>query len=299
MTDSADDLDFSHLPPVSARLANTVGRPRILAAACVVVLAGLGWLYLGVMVRRMPPDEIGALGPWLAAAICRPTLGAATPPGMASATGDLAALALVLLMWCAMVLAMMLPSAGPMILTYAQIADTAARKAERVVSPLVLAAGYLAVWLGFALLATVLQGALTAVGLIDPATASVSGLFSGAVFLGAGLYQFSALKRACLTACQRPFPFFFTHWTAVPGKLFRLGLRQGLYCLGCCWAMMLVMFAVGVMNVMWMAGLALVMTIEKIVVTTRFARIVGVILVTVGMVFVVTSVLAHWPGRVG
>lgn len=299
MTDSADDLDFSHLPPVSARLAITVGRPRILAAACVVVLAGLGWLYLGVMVWAMPREDIAALGPWLAAAICRSTLGAATQPGMGFATWDLVAFTLVLLMWCAMVLAMMLPSAGPMILTYAQIADTAARMGERVVSPLVLAAGYLAVWLGFALLATVLQGALTAAGLIDPAMASVSGLFSGAVFLGAGLYQFSALKHACLTACQRPFPFFFTHWTTLPGKLFWLGTRQGLYCLGCCWAMMLVMFAVGVMNVMWMAGLALVMTIEKIVVTTRFSRIIGAILVAVGMLFVVTSVLAHWPVRAG
>jgi predicted metal-binding membrane protein len=295
MTDSADDLDFSHLPPVSARLANTVGRPRILAGACVVVLAGLGWLYLGVMVWAMPQGDIGALGPWLATAICRPTLGTATLPGMASGTWDLAASALVLLMWCAMVLAMMLPSAGPMILTYAQIADTAARKAE----PVVLAAGYLAVWLGFALVATVLQGALAAAGVVDPAMSSVSGLFSGAVLLGAGLYQFSPLKHACLTACQRPFPFFFAHWTTLPGKLFRLGLRQGLYCLGCCWAMMLVMFAVGLMNVAWMAGLALVMTVEKITITTRFSRIIGAILVTVGMVFVVTSVLAHWPVRAG
>ena len=75
-----------------------------------------------------------------------------------------------------------------------------------------------------------------------------------------------------MTQCQRPFPFFFANWTAEPRGVFRLGLRQGLYCLGCCWAMMLLMFAVGVMNVVWMAALGIVMTIEKLGTTTRFSR---------------------------
>ena len=94
--------------------------------------------------------------------------------------------------------------------------------------------------------------------------ASASGLFSGAIFIGAGVYQFSALKHACLTQCQQPFPFFFANWATTPRGVFRLGVKQGLYCLGCCWAMMLVMFAVGVMNVIWMAALGIVMTFEKI-----------------------------------
>src|SRR5674536_190050 len=88
--------------------------------------------------------------------------------------------------------------------------------------------------------------------------------FSGAIFIGAGVYQFSALKHACLTQCQSPFPFFFANWANTPRGVFRLGVKQGLYCLGCCWAMMLVMFAVGVMNVIWMAALGMVMTFEKI-----------------------------------
>ena len=98
--------------------------------------------------------------------------------------------------------------------------------------------------------------------------AAAGALFSGALFVGAGLYQFSALKHACLTLCQRPFPFFFANWTTEPRGVFRLGLRQGLYCLGCCWAMMLVMFAVGAMNVVWMAALGIVMTVEKMTATT-------------------------------
>ena len=105
-----------------------------------------------------------------------------------------------------MTLAMMLPSAAPMILTYAEIADTAARKGERIVSPFVLAAGYMLVWLGFAAAATLAQFAFTRAALLDTGMQSASGLFSGAIFIGAGVYQFSALKHACLTQCQKPVP---------------------------------------------------------------------------------------------
>ena len=107
-----------------------------------------------------------------------------------------------------MVLAMMLPTAGPMILTYAEIADTAARKRETVVSPIVLTAGYVAVWLGFALAAAVLQTSLPQAALLGPTMRAASPWFAGAIFLFAGGYQFSSLKHACLTRCQRPFPFF-------------------------------------------------------------------------------------------
>ena len=110
-----------------------------------------------------------------------------------------------------------------------------------------------------------------------------SALFSGAIFIGAGLYQFTSLKHACLTQCQRPFPFFFAHWQTTPRGVFRLGLQQGLYCLGCCWAMMLVMFAVGVMNVVWMAALGIVMTVEKMLSGPRFSQAVGVALIAIGV----------------
>ena len=143
-------------------------------------------------------------------------------------------------------------------------------KREPVVSPLVLTAGYVAVWLGFALVAASLQFALARAGLLDGG--SVGRLVGGTIFLGAGLYQFSALKQACLTLCQRPFPFFFSNWTTERSGVFRLGLRQGLLCLGCCWAMMLLMFAVGAMNVVWMAALGVLMTIEKLTTTRAVQR---------------------------
>jgi predicted metal-binding membrane protein len=192
-------------------------------------------------------------------------------------------------MWMAMTLAMMLPTAGPMILTYAEIADTAARKREPVVSPLVLTAGYVAVWLGFAMFAACLQWVVGRAGLLDGG--SVGRLAGGVLVVGAGLYQFSSLKQACLTQCQRPFPFFFANWTTEPSGVLWLGLRQGMLCLGCCWAMMALMFALGAMNVVWMAALGVVMTIEKLSTTVRFSQTVGVTFVAIGFVLVVLSVV--------
>ncbi len=213
-------------------------------------------------------------------ALCRPSFGASSP--------DAAQAGLLFAMWCAMALAMMLPTAGPMILTYADIAETAAQKGEPAASPLVLTAGYVVVWLGAAAALAALQILFARLSLLDPAMASASPLFSGAAFIGAGLYQFSALKHACVTQCQQPFPFFFANWTAEPRGVFRLGVRQGLYCLGCCWAMMLLMFAVGVMNVVWMAALGNRDDDRETRIPRRASRArSGVVFILVGAVFVV------------
>jgi predicted metal-binding membrane protein len=321
VTRKAEHCDFAHLGTIDARIGSAFARPRVVAGACIVVLAVLGWLYLAVMVAGMAvegragdlgpgmalfdliarPYELDTLGRALFDALCRPVFGSVRTHFGMPASGTWAALdvVLALAMWCAMGLAMMLPTAGPMIFCYAQIADTAACKGERVVSPVLLAAGYVTVWFGFALIATAVQFVCARVALLDPAMASASTLFSGAIFLAAGLYQFSALKHACVTRCQRPFPFFFANWSDRAAGVFRLGLRQGLYCLGCCFAMMLVMFAVGVMNVVWMAALAAIMTTEKLATTTRFSRAVGLAFLLTGMAFIASAVIGHWPVHSG
>jgi predicted metal-binding membrane protein len=311
MAQASDDRTLSHLPPAAARVGHALARPKFVAVACLVVLVALGWLYLALMVAGMVGmGEAGALGPgmgafdWIARllgmgdfgrsvleALCRPAF------GTHGHGGGLADAALVLTMWIAMALAMMLPTAAPMIVAYSEIADTAARKGEAAVSPLVLTAGYLAIWFSFSLIATALQVALTRAALLDPAMASASPLFSGAIFLAAAAYQFSALKVACVTRCQRPFPFFLANWSNSAREVFRLGVRQGLYCVGCCWALMAVMFAVGLMNVVWMAALGIVMAGEKIATTTRFSRAIGVVLGLIGIAMIATSVAAQWPIR--
>jgi len=272
VTDLAHQSALPHLSAAERQLSTALARPKRIAIACIVALTALGWLTLGLMAAGFGDASLA----WQALCRLNPSAG-------------WNGLSLAAAMWAAMVLAMMLPTAGPMILTYAEIADTAARKREPAVSPLVLTAGYVAVWLGFALFAASLQFASARAGLLD--AGNLGRMFAGTIFLGAGLYQFSALKQACLTLCQRPFPFFFSNWTAEPAGVLRLGLRQGMYCLGCCWATMLLMFAVGAMNIVWMAALGVVMTIEKMTTTARFSQAVGVALIAAGFGMVVMSVL--------
>ena len=261
---------LTHLSAAETRLSELLARPKRIALGCIVVITGFGWFALALMIS-------GRSSGWdLWQSLCQ--------PAQAATFGSLA---VIFPMWAAMTLAMMLPTAGPMILSYAEIADTAARKREPVVSPLVLTTGYVAVWLGFAFAAATVQWLLSRAGWLDGGP--VDRLAGGAIFVVAGLYQFSALKQSCLTQCQRPFPFFFSNWTEARGGVFRLGLRQGLYCLGCCWAMMLVMFAVGTMNVVWMAALGVLMTIEKLSTTARFCQAAGVAFVAIGSVMVLWS----------
>jgi predicted metal-binding membrane protein len=277
VTDLASER-LAHLTPSAARLGAVFARPRVIAALCVVSLAGLGWVYLG-LVAGSAIARGGDLFD-LIRALCGPLGSFGMPAANPWGATDLA---LVFAMWAAMSLAMMLPSAAPMILTYAEIADTAVRKRAPVVTPFALASGYATVWLSFAFAAALLQALLTHAALIDAAMLPVSRPLSGALFVLAGAYQFSSLKQSCLRACQRPFPFFFANWKTTAFGVFGLGVRQGMHCLGCCWAMMLLMFAVGVMNVAWMAALAIVMTIEKMTVSKRFSRALGVALIGIGL----------------
>jgi predicted metal-binding membrane protein len=180
-------------------------------------------------------------------------------------------------------------------LTYADLAETAARKGEPAASPIVLAAGYIAVWFAAAVALAALQAVLARFGLLDNLISVASPLFAGALFLLAGVYQFSALKHACVTQCQHPFRFFFANWTADPRGVFRLGLRQGRYCLGCCWAMMLLMFAIGVMSVFWMAMLGAIMASEKVAATTRFSKVLGALFCLIGFAIVVSAMIERWP----
>jgi predicted metal-binding membrane protein len=274
---------FEHLPPGAAGLGRVFSRPKVVAGLCVIVLAGLGWFYLALLFAGTATGRLGFLQ-----ALCGPLQdGSLTVRGVA----------IVASMWCAMTLAMMLPSAAPMILTYTEIADTAARKAEHIISPFVLTAGYATIWIGFSFAATLMQIIVMRAGLLDAGMTSTSGLFSGAILVLAGVYQFSALKHACLTHCRQPFPFFFTNWSTTRAGVLKLGLKQGLYCLGCCWAMMLVMFAAGVMNIVWMAALGVVMTTEKMLTGRRFTYGVGVVLMALGTAVVLATLASQWPMR--
>lgn len=163
------------------------------------------------------------------------------------------------MLWHAMTLAMMLPVATPMISAYLDIAEAARSKGLSVVAAPYLAAGYCAIWLAFSSAATALQLLIYQ----SPRALLANRSIAAAVLLIAGAYQFAPLKHACLKKCRAPMPYFLARWSQHRGDVFRMGLEQGLLCLGCCFALMLLMMAAGVMNVMWMAGLSALVLLEK------------------------------------
>lgn len=171
---------------------------------------------------------------------------------------------LVFVMWAVMMLAMMLPSAAPMVLLFAAISRRRTARGGPYVPTALFVFGYVVVWTAFALTATGLQWALEIAMILSPAMASMNPRFGGVVLLAAGLYQLTPLKHACLRQCRSPLGFVMQHWREGRGGAFRMGLTHGLYCLGCCWAVMVLLFVVGIMNLLWIAGIAAFVLAEKV-----------------------------------
>ena len=274
-----DPLDgrFDQLDGSGRLIARLARRPVWPVLAMVLLTAGLAWWFVLAMAGSMVAVEgtPRSLGPGMslisrylpvepgsfAATIADLCLSA--DRGLLLSSGSFWPLGIALLiMWFAMSAAMMLPTAAPMIRTYAEIADTAATRGEPVVHPAVLTTGYLCVWALAATGFTLIQLGIAGVSGMS-ITAPVKGGVAGLILLCAGLYQFTSLKEACLTKCRNPFTTLFARWKTSVRGVFRLGLEQGLWCLGCCWALMLIMLAVGSMNVVWMAALTVFTFLEK------------------------------------
>lgn len=196
-------------------------------------------------------------------------------------TPDAAGFGRIILMWTLMSAAMMAPTALPALATYEDLSHTGETRFGALV------AGYLAVWLGFSVLAAGAQMALFRAGVLTAFGDSRSGLFSAGLLALAGAYQFSALKEACLSKCRRPLSFFIAYWDE--GAL-RNGLRLGLVCLGCCWALMALAFVGGVMNLAFMALATVIMVLEKLPDAGRYLTrpLGGALLAASGWVLVTT-----------
>ena len=170
----------------------------------------------------------------------------------------------VFAMWWVMMLGMMLPSAAPMILTFAALERRKRERRQPYVPTAMFVAGYLIVWGGFSLAAAAAQWALQQSALLSPMLALVSPALGGVAFILAGIYQFTPIKYACLRQCRSPFAFVLNHWRDGWDGALRMGASHGLYCLGCCWVLMALLFAVGVMNLLWVAAIAAFVFAEKL-----------------------------------
>jgi predicted metal-binding membrane protein len=223
-----------------------LSRSPLIAGVALIVAVVLAWRWLLISdMSLMPMDghNMGAMTvrPWSAAYL-------------------LSAFA----MWAVMMVAMMLPSAAPMILLHARI-DRVSTPATRLLHTLLFALTYLFVWVCFSALAAVAQALLVDRGLLSAAGLALGAPILVAIFLvAAAFYQFSPVKAACLRQCQSPVHFVMRFWSPGVAGALRLGLVHGLYCIGCCWGIMLLLFVAGVMNLAWVAGLAAAVLLEKL-----------------------------------
>jgi predicted metal-binding membrane protein len=194
---------------------------------------------------------------------------------------------MLFIMWSVMMIGMMLPSAAPVLI----VAIGAYRhRTGRSVTPEAVAflGGYLIQWIGFSVIAALAQAGFHRAAVLSPMMVTSSMLVGGIILIVAGIYQFSALKRACLAHCRTPLGFFSSEWReGVRGALV-MGVHHGRYCVGCCWALMAVLFVAGVMNLLWVAAIALLVFAEKLLpIGPAVSRGSGVLLMVWGFVLVV------------
>ena len=193
--------------------------------------------------------------------------------------------AFVFATWTVMMVGMMTPSAMPMILMYARVGRHTEAQSTPLAATVLFVAGYFLVWVAFALLATLVQWTLERTALLDSAMATTSNILGGLVFVAAGSYQWTRLKDVCLTQCQTPLAFLMRHGgfrRDVPGCLL-LGFCHGAYCVGCCWALMVLLLVGGVMNLLWIVLLSLLIFLEQVTFLGRqIAPLAGIILVAAG-----------------
>ncbi|HJR71297.1 MAG TPA: DUF2182 domain-containing protein [Gammaproteobacteria bacterium] len=244
------------MPPPGS-LERMLVRDRLLIAATLAVLVALAWAYLVMLARRMGSDaDVAAV---------------ASMPGMPGMDGQSAggpatrALALTAFMWWTMMIGMMLPSAAPMVLLFGTVQrrQLAAENPSLRVGMFTL--GYVVTWGAFSLLAAAAQTVLAERALLAPMDLTVTTRIGALLVALAGVYQLTPLKHVCLRRCRSPAEFLSSHWRPNTSGAVRMGIEHGLFCVGCCWLLMGLLFVVGVMNLFWVAAIAAFVLLEKIV----------------------------------
>lgn len=246
-----------------------LNRDRVAVLAALAGVVALAWAYLAYTVLAQPAMDMDAVA-----------MAAMPPPDW-----DAGYFAATLAMWMVMMVGMMLPSAAPAVLLFdaLQQRGDAAHRGHGATA--LFGAGYLIAWSAFSVLATTAQWALSSAMLLSAMMTSRSAVFAGLLLVVAGAYQFTPLKTVCLSQCRSPAEFLVRHHRPGPFGPVRMGLQHGLQCIGCCWALMALLFAVGVMNLLWVAALAIFVFIEKLAsVGPLVGRASGILMVCAGLV---------------
>lgn len=229
-----------------AAMAAIWRRPELAVTAGIAGTVALCWLYL-VMASVDMYGPMNGIAAW-----------------MMHATWDIRYFTLMFLMWAVMMAGMMLPSAAPTILLYGAVVRNSPQPDRPVARGYAFAGGYLLAWTGFSILATLVQWQLAEAALLSPMMEAASPLLGALLLIVAGIYQWTPLKQACLSQCRSPMSYLTQAWRPGVSGALRMGAGHGLFCLGCCWALMLLLFFGGVMSLLWIAGLTLFVLLEKV-----------------------------------
>jgi predicted metal-binding membrane protein len=257
--------------------------------AALTALTALAWVYLVWLAAApermpMPSGSAGTVG-------MNMDMSAMAPAEHGLAWSG-ASLLLLFVMWAVMMVGMMTPSAAPMVLLYARVGRMAARQGRPFASSGWFLTGYLLAWTLFSVAATAAHAGLATARLLTPEMAAASPLLGAGLLIVAGLYQWTPLKDACLVQCRAPLEFIQSHggFRSDAGGAVRLGLRHGLYCIGCCWPLMLLLFLGGVMSLLWIAALAALVLAEKVIAGGHLLnRGVGAALIAAGIALAVPA----------
>ncbi len=242
-------------------------RDRTIVVSGLGVISALAWAYIVYLAWDMKQIDMGMAMPLM------------------QAWGVLD-LVLLFVMWAVMMVAMMVPSAAPLMLIFAAAHRKRQKRQDPFVPTAVFLMGYLLVWTGFSALATLIQWGLHTAALLSPMMVSTSSILGGVLMMAAGIFQLTSLKHACLKHCRSPLGFLMTHWREGARGTLIMGLEHGTYCVGCCWILMALLFVAGVMNLLWVATIAAFVLFEKLLPRGDLVgRVVGGMLVLAGIVF--------------
>jgi predicted metal-binding membrane protein len=192
--------------------------------------------------------------------------------------------ALLFLMWLIMMIAMMTPAVAPLILIFAMVNRQRKQQNRPFVNTAYLVTGYFLVWVAFSLAATSLQWLLQQISLLNPEMKTTNKIFGSVILIAAGIFQFTPLKHTCLQNCRTPLDFVHRHWREGKKGALRMGIQNGFYCLGCCWMLMVLLFVAGIMNLLWVAIIALFVLVEKISFQMKWiSYVAGLVLIVYGV----------------
>jgi predicted metal-binding membrane protein len=273
-------------------------RRKQLAAvlSALVGITALAWIHLARLASSMAPMPMDPDMPGLPGTpgmpMDMPGMLMGPPGAMGLEAWGTAHFAAMLAMWTVMMVGMMVPTALPMTLIYMGIVRSA-KEGDAVVAPtLVFVAGYVGVWALFSVLATTAQWALESAALLSPMMVATSPMLGAGLLVLAGVYQLTPAKHACLSHCRSPVHFVAHHWRQGNLGALRMGASHGLYCLGCCWALMLLLFVGGVMNLLWIAAIAFFVLLEKVLPLGRVPTwVAGVAMIGAGLALLIRGAI--------